>query len=592
MLMRLFLSSVLFLFLGYSFSQTRITGVVRDSQTGEPLPFSSIAVKSSTQGTIANSDGAFSLPVNLIRDTLVFSYLGYEAMEISAKELAGIKIVLLKRKDILLQEVVVHSSDDYLYEILDRCRKNLLKNCGETVSKVYYGIETKTKDRPVELLECYYNGYLNGISVNSLKLKNGRIGVAEIDKRYFLTLNSSKGISRMPLISVRDDYPSLPLQMTKREAKKRFLLSPGQGDNETVHIAFRPKKESLSQFSGDLWIDKQSHALVKADLHIVNARKHPFLPVFPADSICRIDMDISHAFEKEGSTSRLDHISFSYRITYKSVRDTPMVAVPSIIQRELITSGIIYFYDYGNPFILPCFTYDNEIDDYSKISIIPYNDFFWDNNNTMVLTSAQKENLGFFANEGCLVNYRENNFGKDFLRIRHTDSTFSSLYESNYYFWSPNKRIMLNRKLNQNLIYPREKVNNSILSNLYSLKVQFLLDVTQKDETFDYRSYTVFDAAKTFYHLEEEPETRAFLNIFFDICEIERRKMENLLNSSGNTIQKIDSIYNEAVKRKDEISKQYLKEVQLGKAKKFLSEWNDYVFENLGIDNLKLFKRN
>ncbi len=589
--MRLLLSSVLFLCLGYSFSQTRITGVVRDSQTGEPLPFSSIAVKSSAQGTIANMDGVFSLLSDLKNDTLIFSYLGFEKRAIPAKELAGIKVVLLIRKEILLQEVVVHSSDDYLYEILNRCRKNLLKNCGETVSKVYYGIETKTKDRPVELLECYYNGYLNGISVNSLRLKNGRIGVAEMDKRYFLTLNSSKGISRMPLISVREDYPSLPLQMTKREAKKRFLLSPGQGDNETVHIIFKPKKDSLSEFSGDLWIDKQSDALVKADVHIANARKHPFLPVFPADSICSIDMNISHAFAKEGSSSRIDHISFSYRITYKSVRDTPMVAVPSIIQRELITSGIIYFYDYGDPFILPCFEYDNDFDDYSKISIIPYNDFFWDNNNAMVLTSAQKENLGFFANEGCLVNYRENNFGKNFLRIRHTDSTFSSLYESNYYFWSPDKRIMLNRKLNQNLIYPRKKINNSILSNLYSLKVQFLLDVTRKDGTFDFRSYTVFDAAKTFYHLDEEPETRAFLNIFFDICEIERRRMESQLNSSAKTIQIIDSIYNEAVKRKDGITKQYLKEVQLGKAGNLLSKWNEYIIENLGIDNLELFEK-
>jgi hypothetical protein len=589
--MRLLLSSVLFLCLGYSFSQTRITGVVRDSQTKEPLPFSSIAVKSSARGTIANGDGVFSLLSDLTNDTLIFSYLGFEKRAIPAKELAGIKVVLLIRKEILLQEVVVHSSDDYLYEILNRCRKNLLKNCGETVSKVYYGIETKTKDRPVELLECYYNGYLNGISVNSLRLKNGRIGIAEMDKRYFLTLNSSQGISRMPLISVREDYPSLPLQMTKREAKKRFLLSPGQGDNEIVHIIFKPKKDSLSEFSGDLWIDKQSYALVKADVHIANARKHPFLPVFPADSICSIDMNISHAFEKEGSSSRLDHISFSYRITYKSVRDTPMVAVPSVIQRELITSGILYFYDYGDPFILPCFEYDNDFDDYSKISIIPYNDFFWDNNNAMVLTSAQKENLGFFANEGCLVNYRENNFGKNFLRIKHTDSTFSSLYESNYYFWSPDKRIILNRKLNQNLIYPRKKINNSILSNLYSLKVQFLLDVTRKDGTFNFRSYTVFDAAKTFYHLEEEPETRAFLNVYFDICEIERRRMESQLNSSAKTTQIIDSIYNEAVKRKDEISKQYLKEVQLGKSRKLLIKWNEYVVENLGIDNLELFEK-
>ena len=381
----------------------------------------------------------------------------------------------------------------------------------------------------------------------------------------------------------------MPLQMGKREAKKLFRLSLGPGDNETVHIVFSPRKNKQDLFSGDLWIDKQSNALVKSDLHIENAQKHPFLPIFPADSICNLDMNISHTFEKEGSSNRLDHINFSYRITYKSVRDTPTVAVPSIVKRDLMTSGIMYFYDYGNPFILPYFEYDNDFDDYRKISIIPYNDFFWDNNSTLVLTQKQKENLGFLAHEGCLVNYRGENYGNDFLRIRHSDSTLSSLYEYNYYFWNSEKRMMLNRKLKQNRIYQQEKINNSILSDLYHLEVQLFLDVTQKEGKYFFKTFTVFDAVKTFYHLEEGDETKAFLNIFFDICEIERRRMENQLNSSANTIQKIDSIYQEAVRRKDEITKKYLNEVQLGKAKKFLSEWNDFVFKNLAIDNLKLF---
>jgi hypothetical protein len=586
------LISVLFLCLGSSFSQNKVTGVVRDSHTGEPLPYSSISVKSTSLGTIANADGVFSLASHLNRDTIVFSYLGYEAMEIPAKELIRIKEVMLKRKDILLKEVVVHSNDDYIYEILNQCRKNLLKIRGETISKVYYGIVSQTMDRPVELLECYYNGFLNGISVNGLSLKNGRIGVAEMDNRYFLTLNSSKGISQMSLLCQRDDYPSMPLQMTKREAKKLFRLSLGPGDNETFHIIFSPKKNMRARFSGDLWIDKNSNTLLKADFRVINAEKHPFLPLFPADSICSLDLNISHTFEKEGSSYKLDHINFSYRITYKSVRDTPTVAVPSVIKRDLMTSGIMYFYDYENPFILPCFEYDKDFDDYRKIAIIPYNEFFWDNNNTLVLTGIQKENLGFFAHEGCLINFRNDNYGNNFLRIRHDDSTFSSLYESNYYFWSSDKRIVINRKLNQNKIYPKEKINNSIISNLYNLSVQFLLDITQKEKGFNFNSYTVFDAVKTFYHLEEEAETNVFLNIFFDICEIERRRMANQLNSSGNTIQQIDSIYNEALKRKDEITKQYLKEVQLGKARTFLSKWNNYVFENLGIDNLKLSSEN
>lgn len=134
--MRFLLSLVFFLFLWSSFSQNTINGVIRDAKTGEALPFSSIAVKSTARGTIANAEGYFTLASNLNKDTLVFSYLGFEALEIPAKELIRIKTILLKRKDILLQEVVVHSNDDYLYEILNQCRKNLLKYHNDKVSKV------------------------------------------------------------------------------------------------------------------------------------------------------------------------------------------------------------------------------------------------------------------------------------------------------------------------------------------------------------------------------------------------------------------------------------------------------------------------
>lgn len=586
--MRFLFSCLLFLSLGAAYPQNTITGRIMDSQTGKALPYGSIAIKSTTRGALSNTEGVFTLTVDLSRDTLVISYLGYEMIAIAARELPKTKDIMLKRKEFQLQEVVVHSSDEYLYEIVNQCRKKLLKNRNENVSKVYYGIGTQSGDLPVELLECYYNGNLNGISVNGLSLKNGRIGLAEMDNRYFLTLNSSKGISQMSLLHQNNDYPSLPLQMNKREARKFFKLSLGSVDNEIIHIIFSPKREMRSRFSGDLWIDKNTNTLLKADLRVINAVKHPFLPMFPADSICSLDLNISHTFKKEGLSNKPDHINFDYRITYKSVRDTPTVAIPSVVKRDLLSSGIIYFYDYWDPFILPYFEYNKDFDDYRKISIIPYNPFFWDNNNTLVLTQSQKEDLGFLANEGCLVNYREDNHGNDFLRIRHSDSTIKSLYESNYYFWSSEKRIQLNRSLNQNRIYPQEKINNSILSNLYNLSVQIFLDVTKKEDKYNFISYTVFDAEKTFFHLEEEAETKAFLNIYFDICEIERRNMERQLNSSAGTIQIIDSIYHEAVSRKDEITKQYLKEVQLGREGVSLSKWNDYVREHLGIDNMKL----
>jgi hypothetical protein len=262
---------------------------------------------------------------------------------------------------------------------------------------------------------------------------------------------------------------------------------------------------------------------------------------------------------------------------------------PSVIQREITTRGVLCFYDYGDPFIIPRFDYDANYDDYRKMSIIPFNKTFWDNNNTLILTDKQKENIGFFADNGLLVNFEEGNFGKDFLTFTHYDS---SLYENCYTFWDSVKRFSLNRSLPQNKIYTQREINNSILTdkyNLCKLVVQLLLDVTRVGNSFSCKSYSVLDEKKSFFHLPDEPETKSFLNIFFDLCEMERRKMEKALNNSALTVKQIDSVYYLTMGNIKKVTAKYLEEAKLGKNKRALTKWNAEVLENLGIDNMKMF---
>jgi hypothetical protein len=578
----------------FSYSQTRIQGLVKDSKTNEALAYCSIAVKGTKKCTMTNGDGSFSLSVSLTKDSVLFSYVGYETRIIAADRLFQKSTVLLERKHITLQEFTLHATNDYLYGIVDQCRKKIMKDQAEHIAKVYYGIETQSKDQPIEQLECYYNGTLNGIFVDKLLLKNGRIALAGLDSRYFLTLNSSKAISTFNLTDKSEYYPSNPFSFGKREMKKQYNLELESSDDKMYTLKFRPRDGQNTQFSGKAWIDKATYSLLKTDLHIENTVRHPFLPIAPSDSLYNVDMVISRTFRQEGNVDLPDHINFSYRMTYKDRRDSVTASIPPVLTREIITSGVMYFYDYDSPFILPYFEYDASYDDYRKISIIPYNDDFWNNTNNLLLTKKQKENLGFFSHSGYLINFNEGNYGKDFLHPPGTASDFNKhdeiFYEDNYTFWSPNKRISLNKKIPQTEIYSQEKINSSILANLYRLKVQILLDVTQLDESLKCRSYTVFDAVKTFYHLPEQPCTNAFLNIYFDICEVERRKMEKELNAHSYSVTGIDSIYRKTTESIENITRQYLKEVQLGKNEKSLIKWNRYIVENLGIDNLKIFQ--
>jgi len=585
--------TIFFFFSVFCYSQTAIRGIVKDSKANEPLSYCSISIKGTLKGTISNEEGVFSISGNLNTDTLIFSYVGYDTQKIPLKVVFKNKVVLLNRKDVLLQEVTIHSNDDFLYEILDQCRKKFLKDQTKHVAKVYYGLETQTKDRPIEMLECYYNGYLNGTALDKILLKNGRIGLAELDSSYFLTLNTSKAICSIGLTDKNDNFPLIPLQLSKRELKKMFILKSEYSEDKQYEIKFTPRADQNKRFSGEVWIDGNTFSLLKIDLTVKNAFNHPFLPLFSKDSILNVDLSISYTYKQEGSKMLLDIINFNYDVRYKRTRDSLNALVPSIITRDINAKGVLYFYDYENPFILPYFEYDENYDDYRKMSIIPYNAVFWKNNNTLILTKKQKENLGFFAQEGYLVNFDEGNYGNNFLKILRrypNDSTVVPFFEFYYAFWSEKERIELNRKLRQNEIYPAEKINQNILSDLYNLKVQILLDITQLEDSLNCKSYTVFDADKTFYHLPEQPCTKAFLNIFFDICQIERREMEKELQNNNKSLSRIDSVYKNTLERIDNITHRYLKEVKLGTNETELEKWNQYVMKNLNIDNIRIFQ--
>ena len=82
----------------------RITGTVKDLN-GEPIIGGNVVEKGTTNGTITDAEGRFSL--NVASDaTLIVSYIGYVASEIPVKDKTSI-IITLKEDSKILEEVVV-----------------------------------------------------------------------------------------------------------------------------------------------------------------------------------------------------------------------------------------------------------------------------------------------------------------------------------------------------------------------------------------------------------------------------------------------------------------------------------------------------
>ncbi|OPZ01948.1 MAG: TonB-dependent Receptor Plug Domain protein [Bacteroidetes bacterium ADurb.BinA395] len=85
--------------------QLSIQGVIIDKKTGEPLIGASVLEKGTTNGTITNYDGNFSITVSK-GATLVFSYIGYNEKEITVQNQNFLRIEL-EESTKLLDEIVV-----------------------------------------------------------------------------------------------------------------------------------------------------------------------------------------------------------------------------------------------------------------------------------------------------------------------------------------------------------------------------------------------------------------------------------------------------------------------------------------------------
>jgi TonB-linked SusC/RagA family outer membrane protein len=90
----------------YQQQQQKLTGIVKDLDTGEPLIGVSVGVEGTNQGAITDVDGKFSLNLPGTEVVLVASYIGYETRKISVSTQAEIEISL-KKTDTKLNEVVV-----------------------------------------------------------------------------------------------------------------------------------------------------------------------------------------------------------------------------------------------------------------------------------------------------------------------------------------------------------------------------------------------------------------------------------------------------------------------------------------------------
>ncbi len=580
------------------FSQTTLIAVVKDATEKTPIPFCSIGVKNKSISTISNEDGQFKLNDLQDNDTLIFIYIGYKRKLLSVTDIRKAGLVLLTPKENRLKEVTVLSDNDYLYELLFKCRKKLLRDSIQN-SKVYFTFESETEKQPTELMECYYNGQFNKTGIKQLRFKNGRVGVAPYDSNYFINFNSTWVLMNLNLVQKHDYLPICPLQLNKSELKKFYnltVLTTLEVDGSTDYqIEFLPKKDTGNYFKGSIWLNKNNLNIKHIILNIINAKQHPFLPRVSDSKIEKVSFGIIKYFNQ--TTNQPNHINFYLTTTFSMLNIPNRLSKPKNETTKndstiIVSSskGLFYFYDYNNPFIEPYFEYPENMNDYRRIVSLSYNDFFWNNNQGgLVYSDKMKKGISYFKTNGALINYT-NKF-KPQITSTTSINPRNVVFVSNYVLWDSKKRLTIKEQdLNEDKESTKSTINApEYISDKYNLKVQIFLDVNPSGDSLQTYTKTVLDVYDTFIKLEEDPTINCFINIYFDLYEIARRKLERELSKTKLTVSQIDSLYKAIKLEIEQQTRTYTKEVQLGKNKLKFKKWNDLVEKELQIDNIKIF---
>lgn len=97
-----------FLFPSQIFAHISVTGTVTDDNNGQPIPYATIYVNGTTNGTITNTSGQFTLERVFSPCEIVFSHVSYLTVVIAFDQASATNIdVNLKPKDLVLGDVEV-----------------------------------------------------------------------------------------------------------------------------------------------------------------------------------------------------------------------------------------------------------------------------------------------------------------------------------------------------------------------------------------------------------------------------------------------------------------------------------------------------
>lgn len=301
---------VFFLFCSSLFAQnTRVLGHVKDSATGVPLPFCSIAINGTSLGTTSDFEGTFKLEFSAASDTILVSCLGYRQQSIPVKRNQFQEISInLSAENITLSEVIIVPGENPAEVMLKKVIRSKKTNSPDNADFYEVDVYNKVQIDANNISEEFKSqralkkfGWI--FEYTDTSLVNGKVylplfiteSISKIyfrgnpkSKREFISAVQVSGVENESVaqylgnmyqnVNIYDGFITLfdknfmsPINDLALTSYKYYLMDSTFIDETWCYkIMFKPRRRQELTFSGEFWVADSSWAVKQFSMRVVN----------------------------------------------------------------------------------------------------------------------------------------------------------------------------------------------------------------------------------------------------------------------------------------------------------------------------------
>ncbi len=253
-------------------AQQVVSGVVKDSQTGEALGRVSIIVEGSGAHTVTNDDGRFTLKVKNAPKYIQLSHIGYKTRRYQLNGQTEDLHILMISHSVNLEELIVSVNDPLaiVRAAMNRIPSNYPLQ--PELMRCFYRETTRRGSRYIAVAEAvmdmYKSGYVHGPERDAVGILKGR-RLMSMKARDTLGVKIQGG-PVMPLVA---DVAKNPEYMLNEQdlAQCDLHIDVPIKVNDRPHFVIRVEPHRVTLYplmGGLLYIDQESLTITRAELQL------------------------------------------------------------------------------------------------------------------------------------------------------------------------------------------------------------------------------------------------------------------------------------------------------------------------------------